>query len=48
MARLEEMDKGVGRVKNTLDMAGMWKVIEQLGGAFYPDPKKCSDTEDMM
>lgn len=37
----EANETGAGMIQNAYSMEERWKVIEQLGGVFYADPKDC-------
>jgi len=39
MTWLDAADRGVGMIRNALNMEEWCRSIEQLGGTFYPDPK---------
>ena len=41
----EGISKGVGRVKNAFSMEERCRVIENLGGVFYANPKECPDLD---
>lgn len=44
----EAVERGLGRIQNAYNMEERCRVIEQLGGTYFADPKDCPDTRDLV